>query len=138
MYNRIKTGGIQVDHFHHIINVRPTWAKKAKNINSYEATKLKEIAEAFPNYNITIKGINIQKKKESYKGLTYTTMEDYIRSHDLDGSIKREYLEIREKAVGHSIRYANVKHWFLSKFPDYDSFEPICHLPVNDKENSAA
>ena len=125
MKDRIKTCGVQVNHFNHTIYVRPTWAKKARNINSDEAAIIKEIAEAYPKYNVSVKGINIKKKKECYKGLSYNTMEEYISSHDPDGSIMKEYKEKREQAKGHSIRYPNIKHWFLEKYPNYDNFEPF-------------
>ena len=125
MKTKIKKCGIQLDHFHQIINVRPTWAKKANNINSDEGKLLKEIVEAFPKYQIMINPLKITKKKECYRGLSYDTMEEYIRSHDPDGSIMVEFTEMKLKSKGHSIRYPNMKHWFLEKYPEYDSFEPF-------------
>ena len=101
-----------------------TEAKLAANLNSPQFKELISMRKEFPDFAIYViptKTIKKNEKKESYRGLTYTYMEAYIASH-ADASVMEEYLQQRNIAECHSIRYPNVKKWFLAKFPEIAEF----------------
>ena len=69
------------------------------------------------------------KKKETYKGLTYSYMETYIEAHDDENcSIMEEYKLLRGigeeagEAFADSLTYMELKDWFLDKFPAIAEF----------------
>ena len=60
--------------------------------------------------------------ESDYRGLTYQYMENYIATHANAASIMEEYKELRLQAKCHSIRYANIKKWFLAMYPEVAQF----------------
>ena len=67
--------------------------------------------------------IKTNDNKNTYKGLTYEYMEEYIMTHgDTDTSLAnlKEYSELRLISECHSkpFRYPVIKSWFLNKFPE--------------------
>ena len=69
-------------------------AKRAGDISSSEYAELEKIRTSFPNYEIVIK--KTTKRKETFKGLSYEYMENYIRNHDdNENSLLEEFYTLR-------------------------------------------
>ena len=102
-------------------------AKRAGDISSSEYAELEKIRTSFPNYEIVIK--KTTKRKETFKGLSYEYMENYIRNHDdNENSLLEEFYTLRGYVNGKKndfvdqASYGEVKNWFLLKFPEIAEF----------------
>ena len=103
-------------------------AKEAGKYNSEKYIELKEIRTDFPNFRIVT--VNTPKKKDPYKGLTYTYMAKYIKTYTKDGDIRRTeftqmsgYDENGVKIVfAEKATYGEVRAWFLLKFPEIEEY----------------
>ena len=62
-------------------------------------------------------------------------MENYIATHANAARIMEEYKELRLQAECHSIRYANVKKWFLAMYPEVAQFG-VTEIPERKVENT--
>ena len=111
-------GTIKLDHFEKNIYLSNAFANAAKKVTSEEYKLLREVMENHPDYTLVKYEIKKNPNKESYCGLTYFYMENYIASHDESGEIKKTYDELRLRAQCHSIRYAHIKRWFLGVYPE--------------------
>lgn len=100
-----------------------SFIKKCENPLSSEYARLQEVRRDFPTFHVVKRTIKTNPNKESYKGLTYTFMEEYISTHDNSKKIMEEYEELRMRAKCHSIRYARIKSWFLETYPEIDCFD---------------
>ena len=84
--------------------------------------------QQFPNYKIQVATRAATKKSCDYKGLTYDYMEKYIKAHDKDQSIMKEYKMLRglsdeaQEALADSCSYQEIKNWFLEKFSKIAQF----------------
>ena len=84
--------------------------------------------QQFPNYKIQVATRAATKKSCDYKGLTYDYMEKYIKAHDKDQSIMKEYQMLRglsdeaQEALADSCSYQEIKNWFLDKFSEIAQF----------------
>ena len=115
-------GTIRVDHLNKNILISAAFARASMNPDNQEYKKLVDIHVAHPDYTIVRRTIKTNPQKESYRGLTYDYMEQYILSHDLNGDILAYYEELKKRTLCHSIRYAHIKKWFLKTFPEIDDF----------------
>jgi len=121
-----------------IVVSRP-FAIRAASPSSKEYRQLTDVQMAYPDYVISVRTIQ-QPKKDHHKGLTYSYMEYYISTHDNAAKRMEEYNEIRLRAECHSMKYANIRKWFLSAYPQIDDFTPEdfkreC-LSINTEENN--
>lgn len=114
-----------------------SFAKKAQIMGSGEYNELLEVKANFPDYKIKIREIAKNANKETYRGLTYSYMEDYIMQYDRNGRIMDEYRVLRLRAECHTIRYPAIKKWFLTKFPEVKDLKMtnynLDHLTANEK-----
>ena len=62
-------------------------------------------------------------------------MENYIATHANAARIMEEYKELRLQAECHSIRYPNIKKWFLAKYPEIAQFG-VTEIPESKVENA--
>ena len=62
-------------------------------------------------------------------------MENYIATHANAARIMEEYKELRLQAECHSIRYPNIKKWFLAMYPEVAQFG-ITEIPERKVENT--
>ena len=65
--------------------------------------------------------LNVVSKKTSHagKGLTYDNMRDYILCYANSDEILPMFHKAIELSVAQPSRYAYVKKWFLTQFPNY-------------------
>ena len=100
-------------------------AKAAGKIGSDKYNELRQYMKEFPGFEIQIKAP--AKRKVEFRGLTYEYMKNYIKKHgDEDGKIMAEFNDLiaQDKEEGKegferakAANYAQVKKWFLKKFP---------------------
>lgn len=95
-----------------------TFAKNAAIYGSEEYGKLQNCRRDYPEYSVVTRSIKKNPGKESYKGLTYKYIEKYIRNHENAQKNMAAYLQLREIAECHSVRFPNVKKWFLETYPE--------------------
>lgn len=102
-------------------------AKEAGKFNSEKYIELKEIRSEFPTFRIVTK--NAPKKRDTYKGLTYTYMAKYIETHTKDDDNRRAefdrlrgYENGKKNPLAETATYGEVKAWFLLKFPEIETF----------------
>ena len=111
---------LKINHENSTIVMDREFAKKSALVGSKEYNTLQMARRDYPEYAVIRREIKKNPNKESYRGLTYEYMENYIKSH-YPAKI-HEFEELRIRAKCHSIRYANIKKWFLETFPEIDDF----------------
>ncbi len=106
-----------------------TFAKKAENTMSEEYAHLQQVRRDYPKYMVTLKTIKKNHNKNTYRGLTYEYMYDYIATHKELSQEKKENLRreldsmIRiSKCQALKYRYPVIKKWFIDKFPEIKQF----------------
>ncbi len=99
-----------------------TFAKNATVVGSPEYTMLQAARRDYPTFAVMQRQIQRNSNKESYRGLTYAYMENYIRLHPNAEQRYKEYAELRLQALCHSIRYPTIKKWFLTAYPEVAQF----------------
>ena len=104
-----------------------TFAKNCINTRSEEYAQLQSVRRDYPTFAVVTRTIKKNPNKESYKGLTYQYMEDYIATHESEETVEAvlaEFAEMRLIAACHSkaFRYPTIKKWFLQKYPEVAIF----------------
>lgn len=141
---------LRLDHENGTIIMDRTFAKLSQNTMSNEYKHLQEVRRDYPAYTVIRKTIRKNTNKESYKGLTYGYMEEYIMTHrtksQTSAEIMAEYDEMRIIADCHSkaYRYPVIKRWFLEKYPEITTLrlapreevkDNVSNFPVGKPEN---
>ena len=127
----------KINHDTQEIILSRNFAKKQKNPQSEEFNAVQAIHELFPNYKIvTREKIKTNSKKEAFKGLTYKYMEEYISNHPNAEARMKEFKELKELALCHSIRYPHIKKWFLATYPEVAEFKLYLNNETNDIQRS--
>lgn len=131
---------IRVDNESQKIIMGSAFAKKAAVYGSKEYQMLQECRRDNDGFTVITRSIKKNPGKESYKGLTYQFMEEYIAAHENADVNMATYYELRLRAKCHSIRFPRIKKWFLETYPDVDSFqinnEELCLIQMeNQSEN---
>jgi hypothetical protein len=131
-------GTLRLDHFEKNIYISNPFANAAKKVTSEEYKLLRQVMEDHPDYSLVKYEIKKNPNKESYCGLTYEYMDNYIATHDENGEIGKVYKELRLRAECHSIRYAHIKKWFLEIYPEIDDFSGNKAVLENENKELAA
>ena len=116
------TNILKIDHENRTIIMDRAFAKFASIVGSKEYNLLQDARHDSPEYSVIRRTIRRKPDKESYKGLTYSYMEAYIQSHSNAADRMADYNEMRMRAKCHSIRYANIKAWFIKPYPEINDF----------------
>ena len=116
----------------HTIMMTKKFAKAAEKFGSEEYKNLQEARRDNPNFKIVVVSRKTTTKKDTYKGLTYSYMETYIKAHDDDQhSIMAEYEMLRgiseaaKEALAKPCSYNEVKTWFLKTYPAIANFHKM-------------
>ena len=106
-----------------------TAAKAAGKPHTEKYNELVALRAQFPTYPVQIVK-SASKRTTHLKGLTDDYMEKYIQSHDEDGTIHKEYYEMRgldengkQQEVAAYASYGEIKMWFLAKYPVFEDTE---------------
>lgn len=87
--------------------------KKAGNPATNEYKELTSKLAAHPTFKVAKRDPN--EKKNTYKGLNFPMMENYINAQPNADELMAEYEEVKKLADG---KYPLVKKWFLETFKD--------------------
>lgn len=121
---------LKINHENKTIVMDRTFAKFAENTRSDEYAHLQQVRRDYPDYTVSLRTIKRNPEKETYKGLTYEYMEDYILRHESEENalaIIKEFNELRTISKCHKqgLRYPTIKRWFLEKYPEIVDFAKI-------------
>lgn len=96
-----------------------TTLKKARNPQSAECKMLLQMLSEHPNFEVAEKIIQKKPAKQTYKGLTFQAMTDYIKTQANSEAEIRKYEVVRHIAKIKGSEYALTKKWFLNAYPTY-------------------
>ena len=112
-----------------VIEMTAKFAKAAAKFGTEEYRQLQQARRDYPGYKVATVSRKAPANKDSYKGLTYSYMESYIKTHDdEEQSIMAEYEMLRgmsqeaQEALAEPCSYIEMKDWFLKKFPAIAEF----------------
>ena len=118
-----------------------TFAKNANNVRYEEYAILQRARQDYPTYAVVTRRIKKNPSRETYAGLTYQYMENYILTHegaDTAEKVMAEYRELRLISECHckARRYPTIKSWFLKKYPEIEEFgqKKFDEQPATDKD----
>lgn len=129
------TNYLKINHQNRVLVMDRTFAKAASFVGSNEYNLLQDARRDYPSYQVTLRSIKKKEDKESYRGLTYKYMEDYIHTHANAAANMAEYKQQILLSKCHSIRYANIKKWFLAMYPEVAQFG-VTEIPESKVENA--
>lgn len=120
-----------------------TFAKYAANVRNEEYAILQQARQDYPTYAVVTRRIKRNPNRETYAGLTYQYMENYILSHegaDTVDVVMAEYRELRLISECHckARRYPAIKSWFLKKYPEIEKFgqeKKLAEQPTTDTDS---
>ena len=118
---------LKINHAKRTIIMDKTFAKLAENTFSEEYRHLQNVRTDYPTYTVVRKTIKKNPDKETWKGLTYDYMINYIITHetaDTRKAVLDEFSELKLISECHakSKRYPVIKNWFLNKYPAIKEF----------------
>lgn len=116
---------LKVDYTNRLIIMDRTFAKNASDTRSAEYQHLQRVKQDYPSFEVVRKQIRKNPGKESYKGLTYEFMRDYISSHEPKENVNDMLAAFDEMLLisrCHSIRYPRIKEWFLKRYPHIEIY----------------
>jgi len=116
-----------INHSNRTLVMDRTFAKYAANTRSEEYAHLQKVRQDYPDYQVIRRQIKTNNNKETYRGLTYEYMEDYILTHGTPEEIKKNLKIYDEKKLisechSKARRYPVIKSWFLETFPEILKF----------------
>lgn len=93
--------------------------KMMQNPMSGEYELLQKTRQDFPTFTVRTRKIKTNPKKDTYKGLTYEWMRNYIENHEAEKAVEKELAAFDEMLLVSrchraSLRYPTVKKWFLA------------------------
>ncbi|MBQ9960772.1 MAG: hypothetical protein IJP00_02585 [Firmicutes bacterium] len=118
---------LRLNHERNLIIMDRTFAKLAQDTFSDEYKHLQMVRADYPTYRVVRKTIKKNPDKETWKGLTYDYMREYIILHEETDTRKAVMDELDDlilisKCHAQSKRYPVIKNWFLNKYPEIKKF----------------
>lgn len=118
---------LKVNHESKTLIMDRTFAKFAEDTKSNEYEHLQQVRRDYPDYSVEVRKIKRNSQKETYKGLNYEYMEEYILRHETEENaldVIKEFNELRTISRCHKqgVRYPTIKKWFLEKYPEIEEF----------------
>ena len=113
-----------------VIEMNTTFAKMMQNPLSDEYAQLQKVRQDFPTFAVRTRQIKTNPKKDTYKGLTYEYMRDYIILHttpekEAEAVAEFDEMVLISKCHGKTLRYPTIKKWFLAKYPEVAKFGAV-------------
>ena len=96
-----------------------TTLKKARNPQSAECKMLLRMMSEHPDFEVAEKTIQKKSGKQTYKGLTFQAMTDYIKTQVNSKDEIKKYEVVRRIAKIKGSEYVLTKKWFLNAYPAY-------------------
>lgn len=122
------TTEIRINDNNRTIEVTKKFSTAASRYGTREYEDLQDARRAYPKYKVVIRKAG--KKKDTFKGLTYDYMRDYIRIHDNEEkSIMKKFCALCGKDENGNkiesqdkVSYGEVKVWFLSQYSEFKEY----------------
>ena len=113
-----------------VIEMNTTFAKMMQNPLSEEYALLQRTRQDFPTFMVRTRQIKSNPHKDTYKGLTYEYMRDYIILHtapekEAEAVAEFDEMVLISKCHGKTLRYPTIKKWFLKKYPEVAKFGTV-------------
>lgn len=109
-----KKNTIKINYQNSTIELSKATAKEASVFKSEAYSELRTIRNEFPTFKVVVKERARSKKNlKGLKGLNFSFMENYIRTHSDSEARIAEY----EKLKNSGISYFDIKKWFLNTYP---------------------
>ena len=133
---------LYVDFAEEKIVMTSTFAKKCYNTASAEYAQLQSVRHDYPKFEVTTRKIKSNPNKETYAGLTYGYMRNYIITHASDKTREMEVAEFDElilisQCQTKAKRYPTIKKWFLAKYPAIAKFGMAADAEEKSEETNA-
>lgn len=121
-----------------VIEMNKTFSKMVENPFSEEYAFLQKIRQDYPQYTVRVREIKKNPKKETYAGLTYQYMREYIILHtspdkELEAIAEFDELILISQCHSKAHRYPTIKKWFLERYPEVAKFG--CETASKSEEN---
>ena len=121
---------LRIDRENKKIIMDRTFAKLSEDTRSEEYAHLQVVRRDYPDYEVITKKIKPNPNKETYKGLTYEYMTNYILTHETEENalaVIKQFNEMRIISNCHrqGLRYPTIKRWFLNKYPEIEEFGSV-------------
>ena len=107
---------ITINYKKNTIEITKSFEKKASAYGSEAYYELSEARKAFPNYRLVVK---TTKSNNSFKGMKYEFMMEYISKHD----DAEQRMEEFEKLRACDLSYGEIKQWFIETYPVFKNCE---------------
>lgn len=111
--------GYKIDFPNKSVIVNHKFAKAAALGFTAEADVLAAILKKFPHFEIVEMAGRKNKTCHHDKNLTYAHMETYISTKDNADELMAAYWIARTESAPQKSRYAHVRKWFITQFPNY-------------------
>ncbi len=98
------------------IEITKSFEKKASVYGSDAYIELCDARKEFPTYRLVIKA---NKSNNSFKGMDYDFMIEYINKHDHADDHLEEFNKLREN----NLTYGEIKDWFVTTYPIFKEFK---------------
>ena len=112
------------DLFTNAIVLTKSEARNAGKPGTEEYAELMNLKRDFSNFPIKIAAAS--KKSNRIKGMDYNYMESYIKAHNTE--LLADFYELcgkdengKKKELSASATYGEVKMWFLTNFPEFET-----------------
>lgn len=113
---------LRIDFAKNEIIMSRNFEKNASIAGSEEYQRLQLVRQDYPSFTVVRRQIKKAPTKETYAGLTYAYMENYIATHDNAEEIEKTYKELRLIGACHKVSYPTIKKWFLETYPEIVEF----------------
>lgn len=107
---------ITVNYKKNTLEITKAFEKKASAYGSEAYVELSEARKEFPNYRIVVK---TTKSNNSFKGMDYDFMKEYISKHEDSEKHTEELNELIDK----KLTYGEIKQWFVETYPIFKNCE---------------
>lgn len=107
---------ITINYKKNTIEITKSFEKKASAYGSEAYYELSEARKEFPNYRLVVK---TTKSNNSFKGMDYDFMKEYISKHD----DTEKLMEGFERLRANNLSYGEIKQWFVETYPVFKNCE---------------
>jgi hypothetical protein len=101
---------IKINYKNSTIEITKAFSEKAGKYGSKAYNDLQDAMKKNPGYTLTIKA---NSGNNSFKGMDYNFMIEYIQKHDNADTI----LDAFNKLKASELTYGEIKQWFISTYP---------------------
>ena len=133
---------IRVFQMEKTIEINTVFEREFQNPRSDEYEILQKVRQDYPDFQVRVRKIKSNPNKETYPGLTYEYMRDYIvltsaPEDEVEALAEFEHLLLVTRCQSKSRRYPIVKQWFLAKYPEIKEFGLAVVVAAAEKRRAA-